>query len=820
MKRPRNITQRPAARQARRNVRPSSPGFAGSRNVILLVLLLAFAAVMVAITKWATGPSDEPAQARSLWASPAAEVLELTVRPAAGQTLAFKRENGTWTMTAPQAGPARPQPVEDLIEAVQNPHVVRAFDPADPQEGIADAATGLGSPAWTVTLTDRDGTARTLYVGQRLAPVGVADETNVYVRPEGRSETFVVEANLPGLLGRDLASYRKRSLLSLDRTHIARIDIQGMEQYTLRRTGQTWQLLDPQPAKADPTEVRKFLGQLADLRADRIVTSGPHARGDFGLHIPRLTLTVTTETPQPTTQSPETQPSTKPAPVDIQKHVLRIGSQRRDEVFLSLDDAPTVYALPASTFEKLAPEAQSLLSPEVLDIQPDAIDCIRIDQAGVTTRLQRKDGRWEMTEPQAGSARDAGVDDLLTSLDELKADKWLATKTAGVEITNPRATITLTPDVGDATIALRVGSSSPTGKMVYLQVAGSPRLAAVPQDKAQPLLRPAAFYWPRRLLDLPRDDRIDSLTIDRPDGGHVLARNDQRDWLLVAPLNAVADKKQLRTITSLLRDLRATQIVSLDRAAPDELHSAEKRLAVQMTVTSPTPQTRPTTQPATATATAPATQPAEEKRTSRTVRLIVVRTGEGTYAWLPDAEPVAVGNIPAKVYDALAAELRDRNVWSIEPADVTGIDFSSGRTDYTLQLRDGEWTSPQDPALTIYKQQVDDFLADLETFRALDFASYDSADAPQFGLDEPAATLTLTFGDDSTKTLKLAATGPDDAPGRFTLTDGVDGVFVAPARIAELLAKPLTDFAEKPAPKPDRPTPPGMPGRTMPIRPR
>lgn len=780
------------------------------KTAILLVLLLAFAAVMIAITKWTASPEPAPAGPKDLWPAPPEQIVGLRIQPAAGQTLRFERMEGTWRLAEPTDARVQQRNVEQLLETLASLQYVRAFDPADTTEGLGDDVTGLDRPGWTVTLKTADGQERSLQVGRRVAPIGTArGETEVYVRPEGRTQTFVVQRNLPQLLARDAADYQRRKLLDLDRNDVVRLDLRGRQSYTLLRTGTKWKMELPQPVRADTQAVNDLLGKLARLTAKRIVATRPESLPPWGLDQPRLSLTVTTET-----AIPQTQPSTAPAGREIHKHTLRIGSQRDGEIFAARDGAPTVYALDASMLEDLAPPAEKLRSNVVLDIDTDSLQSLAIDHAGVKTQLQRSEGTWRMMAPQAGPARQASVEDLLESLAGLRAESWLTPKTAGLEITDPRATLTLQPEGEAEPILLRVGSPSPSGKMVYLQVAGQPGLAAVEIDQTQALLRPAAYYWPRGLLDLPRKARIESLSIDRPDGGHVLARGQERQWLLAAPISAEADDEQLDKITAMLRNLRAGQIVTLDRAAPDELNSASERIVVELTLAEPAPTTAP--------ATAPATQSAETRPATRTIRLVVVRNREGTYAWRPDAEPVAVGKVPANLYDALAAELRDRDVWSIDPEEVTAVELSGSLNAWTLDRREDGWACPEDPALTIYAEQVKTFLDELKTVRALDFVSYDSADEDRYDLASPAMLLKLTFRDGSTKELRLSGEGPPEAPGRYATTRGVEGVFVAPARVAKLLDRKVTIFAEKPAPKPDPAMPGGFgpAGPIPPVRPR
>ncbi|MCK5557754.1 MAG: DUF4340 domain-containing protein, partial [Candidatus Hydrogenedentes bacterium] len=359
---------------------------------------------------------------------------------------------------------------------------------------------------------------------------------------------------------------------------------------------------------------------------------------------PRLLVHVTVR-PQPLLLAATT-PATAPGE---RTYTLLLGNSRGKSICAKLKRHPEVFTLPAAALDRLQPPLAELQSQTLLAFMPSQVDGIEVRQAAEHLALKRN-GRWRMIQPFSGPVDDKSVDTLLEKLVGLKVQQWITPQTTGgIDITSPKATITLDLPQEDKKLSLLVGGKDPSGKLVYCKQSGASVVGTVEEDQIKAILQPAGHYWSKDLLKLPPGAEIISLSIDRPDGGYVLVRQGDQ-WLLTAPVKAPANAKQVRTILDQLRSVRAEKIVALGKTVPPQYASTEHRAVVSLGVTGflDAKNAADTTQ-----------KSPPEKTIMKTYRLVVVQTDKGCFAWVENPAVTVVGRCSADLYDSLAGRLEN-----------------------------------------------------------------------------------------------------------------------------------------------------------------
>jgi hypothetical protein len=161
---------------------------------------------------------------------------------------------------------------------------------------------------------------------------------------------------------------------------------------------------------------------------------------------------------------------------------------------------------------------------------------------------------------------------------------------------------------------------------------------------------------------------------------------------------------------------------------------------------------------------------------------------------------IAVGEFPAVIYDDLAAELRDRTVWRLEPNDVVGVRLVSGAERMELRREGDNWVNAENPQEQADTEKVRTFLGDLKDLSAERFLTYKGApgDANKLGLAQPWATLEVRLVGGKTLSLAVSARGLDLTANRYASGGTVEGVFVLPSDIVGKLAKRFSDMQKAP----------------------
>lgn len=801
-----------------------------SKTVVGLIFLLLVCVAFVIVRNtslFKRAPSPDANETDRVFPQPPQDVRTLTIVSAQGRRLVFRKQDDDWRIAEPVAAKAASGKVSSLADTIAELRFQRSFAPDD-ADAVDSSITSLDKPLWTVELVADDGAAVKLLVGKPtpLRP----DQT--YVRPDGDAHTYVVAKNLAELLKRPPREYRDKTVLSLARDKVVRLSVSGREvrgTYELRKLKGEWGITAPISAKANNDAVNDLIGSVDYVSATEFVADEPASLAAYGLEEGKervvVRLWVEAEKPRPTTTPATATTSTAPAP-QPKAYAIAFGAKAEDKVYAKLLDEPSVFQVRASLVDDVLKNLRKVRRKNVMDFDPGTVIGVNLKLPDGPASLARQDNdEWLMSKPRPGKANSRMVDDLLEKMSRLQARSWAEDSDVPPSVTGlakPYAEIVLHLMGTSDTLKLLVGSTTGTGQ-TYVKVAGSTSIATVKSSKLQPLLASGAGYWNPVLFKLPAGHEITRLAVKRRDNAFELIRGEDKAWKLTSPVAAPCDVDQVGKIITRLSDVTAAKVAYLGPEAPEKYLKAVKSIGVEVytrapqptttsaPTTSPTtaasthPATWPSTQPAaTTTATAPArTQPATGPATRPALgpetlagRIQIVKLQGKSYAWLTGQKPVAVGELPPELYEDLAAELRDRVIWSVEPNDVRGLRIIAGTQRAELRKEGENWVNARNPDEKLDSQKVADFLKDLKDLKADRFMTYkyNEADAKKLGLTEPWIVVELKFSEAKPKRLVVSNRGQDVTENRYASGADVDGIFVLPSEGAGKLAKKLGDF--------------------------
>ncbi|MCP4377751.1 MAG: DUF4340 domain-containing protein, partial [bacterium] len=254
------------------------------------------------------------------------------------------------------------------------------------------AVTGLQSPRWTVTLTDKSQKTRSLEIGLH---VPLSGNTRTYARLAGDTQICVIQDDLTGRLSRPVSYYRSPGVLKIAPESIMSVLVSGSETYSLyRKAPDQWAIKsetgDTGEFPTDKRETQAFLNRFAQIDAHEFVDDNPSDLAPYGLAggSERLKVTVTFMTRS-----------------DTQAHArtiilgLKTGDGSKERVFAKLADNPAVFTLPASLLGDLQPGELRLRDKTIIPVNPKGVNRIEIVlESGSITLVKTKD-QWNITAP-------------------------------------------------------------------------------------------------------------------------------------------------------------------------------------------------------------------------------------------------------------------------------------------------------------------------------------------------------------------------------------------------------------------------------------
>ena len=171
-----------------------------------------------------------------------------------------RSNSGVWQITEPQAFSADQSVVSNILSSLSSLNSERVVDdkPSDLKQ------FGLDPPAAEVDITGKDNKSQKLLIGDQTPGGG-----GIYAMLAGDPRLFAMASYEKNSVDKNLNDLRDKRLLPFDPDKISRIDlIHKNQEIEFSRNKDSWQILKPNPLRADDVQVGDLARKLADARMD------------------------------------------------------------------------------------------------------------------------------------------------------------------------------------------------------------------------------------------------------------------------------------------------------------------------------------------------------------------------------------------------------------------------------------------------------------------------------------------------------------------------------------------------------------------------
>jgi hypothetical protein len=724
-----------------------------------------------------------------------------------GKSIVLAKKDDKWHVEKPIAVDAESSPVNDVLDklAALEAKGAEVKDKEDPK------AVGLDKPMAKVAITLEEGkkdakTARTLTYsfGENATEKG-----KLFVQLADWPRVNVLNDDLVKLLERDALAYRQRRLLDLAANDVSSIQVtRGDNVFSFERKDGAWSQVAPSSAKVDQSKVDQLAGDLARLETTEFVADAPMPEEldkTYGLAKPAATVVLRF--------ADEKKPG----------QVLTIGKQRpqKEDSFARLDGGP-IFALKKDLRELLERDALSYRPTQAWQVKGDDIVEMRINKEGETFTVLKDDKAWKIVGPFSAAARPEYAEAIIDELAGLKSEKYVAqvnndlakfgldkpylqfdvvTRTIVKDNVDEKKIDDKKPDdkvdpikgddkkpgdkdkvdakekakTKDTVSILQIGKLEGDSKSRYARIGEGDAVFLVNEKTLSILDRGPLDLLDRVLLKLD----VASIGQLRFQGAAPFTLEKKKDnWEVVgspAPAFAAEDdvvQGVLRPWGNLLAGKMAAYGPKIDWAIFG-LEKPEITIAVS-------------------------TQDDAKKAVEHTVALGKEVEGGKRYARIDQQQAVAL--LEADTAKDLAKSYLDfvnPRVLKFAFDAVTRIDRTMKDADVELTKKGEAWQITKPAAHAADVPTVDDILEKSFQLKARRVAAYPAKDLPKFGLEPPAAVVTLHLGDDKKHVLKIGDKADAKSDERFAIVDDGSSVVVLPAELSRHLTAPVLYFAER-----------------------
>jgi hypothetical protein len=214
-------------------------------------------------------PADSPPQILKLDEASASR-LEL-LKKDAGAIALSKSGSGKWQITAPENLPADQNAVSSIVSTLSSLNAERVVE-----DKASDLKRyGLEQPILLAGLTDKSNTRHELKIGDDTPTSGAS-----YAMLAGDPRVFTIASYAKSSIDKSLNDLRDKRLLTVDPDKISRVEImrQGQD-IEFGRTKDDWQIVRPEPMRADGVRVGELVRKLTDAKMDLSIPEKDAAAG-------------------------------------------------------------------------------------------------------------------------------------------------------------------------------------------------------------------------------------------------------------------------------------------------------------------------------------------------------------------------------------------------------------------------------------------------------------------------------------------------------------------------------------------------------------
>lgn len=407
------------------------------------------------------------------------------------------------------------------------------------------------------------------------------------------------------------------------------------------------------------------------------------------------------------------------------------------------------------------PASEADANEQAFDVEADRITALTVtaDNGDVTELSRAAEGEndWTVTAPVATAADDNAATGIASSLASLEIRRVVDENAADLSVYG-LAEPTFSVEFGTAdaaAVTLAVGDETPTGGERYAAIDGAARIILIPSFVESTFNRTTLELRDRSVLEFTGPD-VTSLTVEQSEGALRFSKA-EGDWRIADPLDVRADFGLVEGMVGRLGSAEMISIAS-DSAGEEDLEPFgldAPRLTTTLEVD------------------------------GDTHTLLVGDENPESTVYARDASRAMVFTIDAALVDDLARDAetyRQKDLFDFRPFNATalaierggrtirfekgpaetpdagGADDEDGQDDQAPgPVEEEVWRQVEPEPGEVERTAMDELLRVLSNLRAESFADSRAGT----GLDAPAATVTVTFGDNQQERIVLGRT--DDA---------------------------------------------------------
>jgi hypothetical protein len=347
-------------------------------------------------------------------------------------------------------------------------------------------------------------------------------------------------------------SREDRVYRTLDGDDITEFTIKaGSDVTTVRKQGESWQIVSPVTFPASPTQVQGLTSMLGYIDIVRVIDEDPKDLNEYGLANPRVSIEFK-------------------IPGETQLGALLIGnkSPTGDNIYAKRADEKRVVLIGSHQESSLSRTTFDLREKKIVEFRREQVDGLEIKMGRQHLAFKKNGSQWIMVSPMTARAEFAAVDDLIGSIEVAQMRSVVSDEATPADMKSygldpPEVSVDV--NVGGTRTTLLVGKLA-TEDSFYAKDPAKPAIITVEKILSDGLRKPVDDF---RRKDVFEFRSFTATRVELTKGGQsavfelVKGTGDkpQDSWRRVSPNPGEVDKARFDSLLTGLTDMRATGFV-------------------------------------------------------------------------------------------------------------------------------------------------------------------------------------------------------------------------------------------------------------------
>ena len=562
---------------------------------------------------------------------------------------------------------------------------------------------------------------------------------------------------------REEAEEEAKKVFQLDKENVIefRLTRADEEAIVCSRTEETWRIDQPVEADADQDAVNRVVSEFADAKRTRTVEEEPEDLALYGLDEPALKLAATLkdEGKTPTLLFGKENPTNT---------AFYAKTEAEQPVFL-------VQRYVKTSMDK---KLYDLRNKKVADVKKDEVQALQLARGELTLEAEKQDGEtWMLTSPLKTRGDKTEIEKLINKINSARIKEFInedPQDLAQYGLDEPDIKLTMVIGEDKASKGLLIGRKNEDENGYYAKRVEQKNVFLLEENFLEPIPETVDTWRDHSLVTVSASD-VEKMEYTADGQKVVLARNEDRNWELLEPMEEPADNMETNDLIADLADIKATEFLDEDKK---EFGLADPQVAVKLW----------------------------KKDVEQPITVAIGaknEAGDLIYARNMDGTPVTIEASDLDKARKSLFDFRDKVLVTFDKRDVQKLSVRYGDDELFVAQQDETWRAEKPERFTIGNQgDVDSLVWAINYLKMEEIVEGEKPeDLSAYGLDKPRAEFSVVLTDEKSIGPFLLGNAKDG--NIYVMTAEKPGVYLIQGSVLDDIKRELGDILDKSLPEPE-----------------